>query len=526
MTSATENSARTEQPTSPFRDSEPSVKQQEQSAQLQKKSLRGMAISLPAQGLKAVIYLASIMILSRMLPPEDFGVMSMVLVVTGFLDLFKDLGLSAAIVQREKLSPGLVGCLLFIVILVSAVLAGIVFASGPTLSWFYRESRITELTPLLGLAVFAGGLGMIPQALSRRNLYFGRLAVIDVLSPAIGLIVAVIAIQQGYGVRSLALQTLISVSVASTLYWCVTPTWPGYPRWNSDARDALFFGGNLSGFAFTNYFARNLDNLLIGRYWGGSALGIYSRAYAVLLAPIQLVNAPLNTVFVSILSRVQTEPDEVRRHYLRGLKVATSITLPLSAILVTCPHEITRIMLGSGWGDVADVIRLLAIGAPGQFIGNTAGWLYISLNRTNRMFRWGIFGTSLLVLSFLIGLPFGAKGVALSYSIMMLLQTVLNLWYATRDTIITIKDIFWASLPATVNAICLGVILTLLNTMESNPSDLFSAVIVLLVGTVGVMASVLVCLLKLRNAQHAETRNNLPKTFPGTMSSVPRTPGS
>ncbi len=178
----------------------------------------------------------------------------------------------------------------------------------------------------------------------------------------------------------------------------------------------LAFGGNLTGFNVVNYFARNLDNILIGRYWGVEPLGLYSKAYSLLMLPLQQINAPISSVAIPALSRLQNDPEQYRKYYLKAISLITFVSLPGVMFMIVMSENIIRVVLGEQWIKASPIFSVLGISALIQVVLNTNGWLHVSIGRTDRMFRWGIFASFFIVVSFFIGLPYGAIGVATSLS--------------------------------------------------------------------------------------------------------------
>ena len=206
----------------------------------------------------------------------------------------------------------------------------------------------------------------------------------------------------------------------------------------------LAFGGNLTAFNFLNYFARNLDNALIGWRWGAWPLGIYSKAYQLMLLPISQITSPLSSVAIPALSRLHDDPVRYRSFYIRSLKMIAYFTMPAVACAAVLADDIVRLVLGSQWAEAAGVFRLLAIAAIFQPILATVGWLYVSGNRTKAMARWGLIASPLLVISFVIGLPWGPRGVSLCYSIMILLLVYPCFYFATSSSPVSTRDVFEA----------------------------------------------------------------------------------
>lgn len=421
-------------------------------------TIRGGGVTVVAQGLRFVLQITSTMLLARLLTPSDFGMIAMVTAVTGFVELFMDLGLAMATVQRLKITHAQVTTLFWINLAVAAALMIATITLAPAISWFYDEPRLEPLTVVLASAFVLGGVGAQHQALLRRKMRFTALASIDVGSNLTGAIAAVAAAFMGLGVWSLVVQRLAASVWTSCALWMASGWRPTLTFDWAAVRPMLALGGHLTGFNTINYFARNADNLLIGRWWGPQALGLYSRAYQLLLLPLQQVNNPISSVAIPGLSRLQADPERFRSFYLQALALAVAATMPLAVSMTVLSDEIVAIVLGPQWGDASILFRLLAGAVLVRPACNTAGWLHVATGRTHRMLRWGIFYSALVVASFVVGLPYGPRGVAACYSGAMLLQAVPCLWFATRGTRITLPDIGGALSAPVVSSLVAGAV--------------------------------------------------------------------
>jgi O-antigen/teichoic acid export membrane protein len=401
------------------------------------------------------------MILARLLVPGDFGLIGMAVAVTGFISLFRDLGLSQATVQRDNITHADVNALFWVNVAVSTLLALLTVALAPLLGWFYGDPRVTGITMALAVGFVFGGIAVQHQALMDRQMRFTSRGAVDVASLAIGAGAGVVAAMLGAGYWALVIQTLAMALSAAVGFWLLSRWRPGRPAWSGAARSMVHFGGHLTGFQVVNYLGRNVDNLLIGRVWGAAPLGLYTRAYQLLMLPIRQVNAPLAAVGMPALGRLRGEPERYRAVYLRVLEKIALITMPGVAFLIATSDWVVRLVLGPGWEGAAAIFTWLGVAALIQPAANTTGWLFISQERGRDMFRWGILGTVISVVAIVAGLPWGAVGVAAIYAITdIILKTPLLFWYVGRSGPVRTIDLYRAlTIPALASAATLSAIL-------------------------------------------------------------------
>lgn len=411
-------------------------------ADLKGHTLRGGVATLGAQSFGVILSLGSIAILARLLTPADFGLVAMVTALTGILAMFKDAGLSMATVQRDKVTHEQVSTLFWVNVALSLLLTLAVGALAPVVAWFYDEPRLFSIALVVaGLFIF-DGLTVQHQALLRRQMRFGALARIQIFSSSLALAAAIAFAHMGAGYWALLVQLAVSQLSGTLLSWEYCRWIPGRPERGAGTRSMLKFGGYLTGFSFVNYFARNADNILIGKVWGSSELGLYTKAYGLLLFPLQQINGPISAVAIPALSRLQNDPEGFRDFFRKVLSIISFVAFPLIAWMIVCSHDIVLLVLGPQWEGAIPIFGVLAISAFFQPIGNITGVLYIALGKTKRMFRWGVMSSSWLVLSFIVGLPYGAIGVALAYSIAIALMILPLILYAISGTLLQLRDFY------------------------------------------------------------------------------------
>ena len=211
------------------------------------------------------------------------------------------------------------------------------------------------------------------------------------------------------------------------------------------------FGGNVTGFNVVNYFARNLDDMLIGRFAGKASLGLYQKAYELMMLPLNQVNQPISRVALPALSRLVSEPARYRSAYLRILEKVLLITVPLGVFLVFTADWLVLVVLGDQWVEAGRLLAVMGLMIFTQPLANSTGWLFLSQDRAHEMFRWGLVGSSLSVLSFVVGLPWGVYGVAASYSISgLVVRTPLLLWWVGRSGPVKMVDFYRAAAPLAI----------------------------------------------------------------------------
>ena len=418
------------------------------------RSMRGGAVTLAVQILKFLISTASTIVVARLLAPQDYGLVGMVVVLISFLGMFQYLGLPAATVKWKELSHAQVSTLFWLNVGLSTLIMLAVLASAPLLAWFYNEPRLIGIAAGYSLVIFLTGISIQHMAILMRQMRFVAIAVVELSALAIGMGAAILAALKGAGYWALVINQVVFALVTIAGAWTACRWRPGLAVRGSGVRSMLKYGGNLTGYNFTTFFAQNLDNALIGRVWGAYQLGIYSRAYQMLLMPMGQINTPLAAVAVPALSRLADLPERYRAAYLRILEKIAMLTMPGVAFMIVTSDWLMVFLLGPKWREAGRIFMLLGIAAIMQPVSKTGLWLFITQGRSREMFKWGVAGAVIAVVSIVAGLPWGAAGVAASYAITDLcLSTPLMFWYIGRKGPVRTGDIYRTIAPSVVTAL-------------------------------------------------------------------------
>lgn len=411
--------------------------------ELEKRSVRGGAVQSVAQAATTGVQIGATVVLARLLQPEDFGLIGMVVAVTGILERFKDMGLAKVTVQREDISHDQVSALFWINAAVSAGLLGVVAALSPLLGWFYQEPRLVEITILYSGTFLLGGLAVQHEAILRRRMRFKALAAVRLTGVLLAIGVAILAAIRGFGYWALVAQQLVTSAGIAIGLWTVCGWRPSKPAKVEGLGELLAFGGNLTGAGILNYLSANLDDVLIGRFYGPQALGFFRKAHSLLRLPLRQINTPVTSVATPLLSRLVGQPKRYRTAYRRILEKLMLVTMPLGAVMVACSDWLVFLMLGEQWFGVVPIFIVLSLGIFLKPIGNTIGWLFITQDRTDEMLRWEVVASALAIGSFTAGLPLGVLYVAGFYTAVMVVAGLpISIHWACRRGPVASRDIY------------------------------------------------------------------------------------
>ena len=426
-------------------------------AALKRQSVRGGAMTIGTQAISIAIQLTSTVILSRLLSPDDYGVLAMVMAITGVAGLFSQLGLSIAAVQKRGLTHALQTNLFWMNAAVGGLLTTIVAAASPLVAAFYHKPELTRVTAILATSFLFGSLSTQHGAMLVREMRFGRKAIASITASILGLVLTTVLAALGYGYWALVWGGLATTISGSMLLFILSPFLPGLPSKGTGVRNMLRFGANITAFDLINYCHRNLDNILIGKVWGADALGLYARAYSLLMLPIDSVRGPIAAVAFPALSKLQNEPVAFRSYYLKTTSLIALLSMPLSAFCFVSSRSIIEMTLGKHWLGASPIFSYLTLAAFIQPASGFAGSLLLSLGQGRRYFWCGLFNAIILSVCFVIGVRWGAIGVALGYSIGNYVVLYPWLWWAFRESPVSFEDVVRAcAYPAAISFLGAG----------------------------------------------------------------------
>ena len=324
------------------------------------RSVRGGFITVTAQGLKFVLTTGSSMILARLLTHEDFGLQGMVLVVTGFLTLFSDIGLSMATIQRDVVTHEQISTLFWINVAVGTGLALLVAALAPALVAFYHEPRLFWMTIALATTFLVGSFGAQHSALLMRSMRFATRAKIEIASLVVSLIVGVTMALMGCALLVAGGDDRQRGSCRHRRFVDrrAMDSRPAPPRLRTAVH--VPFRRGCDAEQSRGVIGYNAEKFLLGRVSGADVLGVYGRGYSLVNLPTTQLHAAMFNVAFPALSRLQADPPRLRNAFLKAYSMVLSMTIPATLACVIFAEEAIRIVLGPKWLEVIPIFRLLA----------------------------------------------------------------------------------------------------------------------------------------------------------------------
>ncbi|MFD6446559.1 lipopolysaccharide biosynthesis protein [Promicromonospora sp. NPDC060204] len=407
------------------------------------RAARGGVLTLTGQAFRFLIQAAALVVLARLLSPDDFGMVAMVLVIVGIGELVRDFGLSNAAVQTPSLSRAERDNLFWLSLLLGAVLALAVLALAPLVAALYGQPELRQVTRWLAITFVLNGFAAQFRAGLTRDLRFGAAAVVEVAGPLAGLSTAILMAVGGWGYWALVGQELVKALVLSVGLVVAARWWPGPPRRGTSVRSFVRYGGYLMGTQILGYTSRNIDTLVVGARFGAAVTGLYSRAYQLMALPVTQLSYPTTRVALPVLSRLNDDPDRYRTYLLRGQLLLLHAVVPLFVLTGVLAEPVIRVVLGAQWDEAVPIFQVLAIGGVFDGAALATMWVFLSTGRTRAQLFLALTTRPLMIVAVLVGSHWGVVGVAAGYAVSTALCWPVGLVWIARVTTAPARDLFW-----------------------------------------------------------------------------------
>lgn len=397
---------------------------------LRRLAVRGAGMTVFSSVLSLVIQMAATVVLARILTPKEFGVVAM---VTTFSLLFSNFGINGiteAVIQREKLDHGQASNLFWMTLCGGVFLTLSFGAAGTMLAKFYAEPLVASVTHGVALTILFTSISVVHLALLKRAMRFSALAANDIVAKAVSVVTSVALGVAGWGVWALVAGICV-LPLSTSIGAIILCRWiPGPPRHaegtTAMAKYAMFTYGRFG----VNYFARNIDNLLVGWRFGAPALGFYKKAYDLFsLSASQLVSS-ISIVAVAALSRVRNNGALFRKYLLGAIAMTAFLGMWIAGDLTLVGKDLILVLLGPSWEEAGRIFIWFAPGIGAMMLYGTHGWIHLSIGRADRWLRWGIVEWTVTILLFLAALHLGPRGIAAAWCISFWVLTLPAMWFA------------------------------------------------------------------------------------------------
>lgn len=388
---------------------------------LKRKTIKGIAWNTVGKISNQILHFILSVILMRLLMPQDYGLLAMAMVLIGFAGIFSEFGFSSALIQNQNINESHKSSIFWFNIIIGSFLTLLFFIFADKLAQFYGNDNLEKVIKYLSFSFIISSTSILPGSLLQKEMRYDIINKIDVTIVILSGVLSVYLAFNGWGVMSLVFQSLFSQLSKVPLLFIGAKWMPKFIFNKKSIKELFSYSAYLTGFNVINYGARRSDDLLIGKFMGAESLGIYSRAYSLMLMPINQVISLVSNVMFPALSLIQNDKDRVKKIFLNVIQTLSFITFPLMIGLISVADNFILGIFGNKWAEVIPIIQILAFVGVIQTLANPTGWIYTSQGKTDWMFWWGVFGSGSIILAIVIGVIIGSiYSVAIAYLIINL----------------------------------------------------------------------------------------------------------
>lgn len=409
---------------------------------------RGVKWSVVDQVVRQSVTLVISGILSRLLTPSDFGLLGMAVVAIGFLEVFKDIGLGASIVHKKDVSSEEKSTIFWTNVMLGGGLSVLLVISAPWISDFFSEPRLSLVLQVLSINFFIGAMSVVPDAVIQKTMDFRGFFAKNSISVLSGGVVGIYLAYKGFGVWALVIQNVVVTFLNLILSLLVIQWMPEFVFRRRLLRPHFNFSVPVLADSSFNYWVRNIDSILVGRLLGSVSLGIYNRAYSLMLLPVRQVSSTLGRVMFPSLSLIQQDSGEMWRQYTKMISAVAVISFPLMIFLGVYAEEVIFVVYGSQWAEAVPLFQILCVLGALQSIGTLSGPVFYAKGRTLLMFKVGLFSKSLMIVGIVGGLLSGGlTAMVWGYLIFSSIGFFVELFFLVRVLGKNLGDFFRNLLP-------------------------------------------------------------------------------
>lgn len=367
-------------------------------------------------------------VLARLLTPDEFGVVALVTVFASFFNLLSEFGLGAAVIQNQSLSDEDVQSIFSFSILLGFLLSGLFFLAASLIATFYNKTELINVSRLLSLSILFYSLQIIPKALYIKALKFKQIGIISLSIQFFSGMIAITMAYKGFSYYALVIQSILVSGISLIVFYLFAPVKVALKIKICAIKKIIRFSSFQFMFNFINYFSRNADNLLIGKFFGSAPLGYYDKSYRLMMMPVANLTHVITPVLMPVLSRYQDDKKTIYNTYLKVIKILATIGFPLSVFLYFSASEIIYIIYGPQWTESIPIFKLLALTVGLQMILSSTGSIFQAINRTDIMFLGGLLTAIFMLLGISYGIFIGKTLVSIGYGLIVAFSINFFIW--------------------------------------------------------------------------------------------------
>lgn len=420
------------------------------------RAARGALVTLLGQGGRVAVQFVGLVALARLLDPRDYGLLAIAIVVIGVGEIVRDFGLTTAAVQAPVLSHEQRSGLFWINAAIGAGATLVVVAAAPLLTTFFDDGDVVPFLRACALTFLLNGLATQYRANLTRAMRFGRLVFCDLAGQVIGVTTGIALAALGAGYWSLVGLQLGQYGAVLVLLVAVSRWRPSRPRRRCGTGPLVRFGGHLVATQLIYYVGNNLDTLMIAARFSPASLGLYNRAFALVVSPLNQIRTPATSVALPVLARLGDDYDTAGRYLERAQLALGYCVGPALALCAGASGALVQLLLGSRWAAAAPLFSMFAVSGAASILAFVGLWAYLSRGMGAALMRYTLLTLGLQAVCVAAGSIWGVRGVAAGYLVAAVIEWPLSLFWLSRRTVLPLRALVRAGVRITACSTLVG----------------------------------------------------------------------
>ena len=386
--------------------------------QLKSKMISGGRWLFLNQAINQPIRIIVGILLTRLLLPEDFGLVAKSFAVTGIAELVLVQGLLGAVIQDKDIEKRQVHTLFWISFLWSVFIATTIFFLAPTIAQFYGDDKVAWIVRVASISIVFAGMQLVPSALIRKNLQFKKIFIAATSSGIISSAVAIYFTLEGYGYKALIFQFVINSILNGLIIFKISNWLPKFKFNLKEVSSHIKFGLNVTGANILNYLVRNADDVALGKFQSNATLGQYARAYFLMLTPLNIVDQIFNTLLFPTFSKIQNDKERVSYIFFKAQEIILLLTFPFLTFFFFNVEIIVNNLLGLQWASTIVLFKIFTPLLLIQLFTSPISSIYMTYNKTKYLFKFSLITKPILIISIILAANYGQIEVAIIITIL------------------------------------------------------------------------------------------------------------
>jgi PST family polysaccharide transporter len=420
-------------------------------------------------------------ILARLLVPDDFGLIAMVMVFTGFAEMLSNFGLGSALIHKREISDIHYNSIFFINLILGICVGSILYLFSPEISIYYGRDELVGITKALSITLVLSGMTMVPRSILAKEMKFKKIAQAEFISMISAGGLSVYLAYAGYGYWSLVINIIIRQALLLIMLHVFSSVCLRLQFSYRAIEDMIKFSAYVFATKILQYTSGNIDKLLLGKYFGGSALGVYDKAGAMMLFPLTNISHVIAKVLFPTLSSIQDDKQRIKNIFLKSVASISLFTYPMLAGLFVVSDTFILGVLGESWRETIPLLRIFCIAGLAISIATSVGPLYLAQGLSKLQFKVNLATQTLKLLFVLVGLQWGLMGVAVTYSLAIVLNAFITLGIAGKTIQMSVYEVLKVVAPVFMTSLFMSIVVyawSELDLFDTNISILISQIFV------------------------------------------------